>query len=622
VALVLASTFVLAYSAEASATTYCVDKPACVSAGGTEEPTFQGALNVADAHPGRDRVELGPGDFNSGGAAYVANASNDVDIVGSGTGTILRNSAASAVTVQEPSATISQLTIKLQTSNTTALRLYGSAEHIFVDGDSGRSTAGTGIELRAGTSLRVSKVNLPTGEAPFTTGVVRGNDAGERTAEDVEVTADAGFDTGAVGGAASLTLRRVLVRGRFPIGMVSGTVNVEDAVIELGGTGIMYGLSVSPDRAGSATGTMNASHVTVIGPGVATPNAYGLRLGADTDPGGATLNLRNSIVRGVQHTASREGNGAVPANLTIAYSDYDPATIAQSGTGAATEGPGNVDLDPAFVNAGVANYHLTAASPLLDAGDPAAGGFASDLDGLPRVTDANGDCLARRDMGAYEFQPAPRAPHASAAVSPASVAAGTPASFNSAGSCDPDGDTLTYAWSFDDGSTGSGQPVQHAFATIGTHTATVTVSDGTGRSATAVASLIVTPRPGTCVNPFTGTAAANTINGSASGDTINGLSGNDKLYGLAGNDCINGGKGNDKLSGGAGNDKLDGGKGDDKLSGGSGKNAYKGGSGNDAINAKNGKKEKVDCGSGSHDRATVDHADKVKGCERVKRAAS
>jgi Ca2+-binding RTX toxin-like protein len=103
-------------------------------------------------------------------------------------------------------------------------------------------------------------------------------------------------------------------------------------------------------------------------------------------------------------------------------------------------------------------------------------------------------------------------------------------------------------------------------------------------------------------------------------DTINGGTGNDTIYGAGGNDKLNGGDGNDKLFGGAGNDILTGGKGNDKLSGGPGVNKYSGGDGNDSINARNGKKETVNCGAGKKDSATVDKADKTKGCEKVTRA--
>ncbi len=65
---------------------------------------------------------------------------------------------------------------------------------------------------------------------------------------------------------------------------------------------------------------------------------------------------------------------------------------------------------------------------------------------------------------------------------------------------------------------------------------------------------------------------------------------------------------------------LSGGTGNDRLNGGTWKNRYSGSSGNDVINAANGRgNERVDCGSGSKDRATVDRGDRVRGCERVKR---
>ena len=129
-----------------------------------------------------------------------------------------------------------------------------------------------------------------------------------------------------------------------------------------------------------------------------------------------------------------------------------------------------------------------------------------------------------------------------------------------------------------------------------------------------------------------GTSAANKICGLAGSDTILGLKGNDTLFGDAcgvktliaaargpGNDKLFGGDGNDKLFGDGGNDSLDGGNGNDTLNGGRGTDTYSGGPGNDTINAADGIKETVNCGTGTADKATVDKKDVVKGCEQVTR---
>jgi hypothetical protein len=133
---------------------------------------------------------------------------------------------------------------------------------------------------------------------------------------------------------------------------------------------------------------------------------------------------------------------------------------------------------------------------------------------------------------------------------------------------------------------------------------------------------------------LTGTAAADRICGLAGSDTIDAGAGDDTVFGDAcdvkarslagaaangGNDTLSGSDGNDTLYGAGGNDKLNGGKGNDKLFGGGGTNSYAAGAGRDKVSARNGKRESIDCGPG-RDMATVDKKDKVKGCEKVKRA--
>ena len=118
---------------------------------------------------------------------------------------------------------------------------------------------------------------------------------------------------------------------------------------------------------------------------------------------------------------------------------------------------------------------------------------------------------------------------------------------------------------------------------------------------------------------LTGGSGDDSLYGGAGNDGLEGDSGNDTLLGDSGHDRIGGGSGNDRLNGGEGKDRLTGGAGKDRLTGGSGRNSYSAGAGDDVVSARNNIRERIDCGSGRRDRATVDRRDKVRGCERVKR---
>lgn len=93
------------------------------------------------------------------------------------------------------------------------------------------------------------------------------------------------------------------------------------------------------------------------------------------------------------------GDGGIDApSCTIAFS-HGPTTAGSSCQRFQTA------ADPQFV--GGADFHLRPSSPLVDAGNPAPPAVGTDADGKPRVRDGNGDCRARRDMGAYELQSGP-----------------------------------------------------------------------------------------------------------------------------------------------------------------------------------------------------------------------
>ncbi len=65
-------------------------------------------------------------------------------------------------------------------------------------------------------------------------------------------------------------------------------------------------------------------------------------------------------------------------------------------------------------------------------------------------------------------------------------------SFSGAGSSDPDGSIVNYAWDFGDGGTGSGLQPAHAYAAAGSYTVKLIVTDDKGASASKSASVTVT----------------------------------------------------------------------------------------------------------------------------------
>ncbi|MGW5640100.1 PQQ-dependent sugar dehydrogenase [Streptomyces sp. NPDC003832] len=77
------------------------------------------------------------------------------------------------------------------------------------------------------------------------------------------------------------------------------------------------------------------------------------------------------------------------------------------------------------------------------------------------------------------------APVAQAAANVTSGTAPLAVAFSSAGSSDPDGGTLSYAWTFGDGTSSTAASPSHTYTANGQYTATLKVTDPTGKTATA-----------------------------------------------------------------------------------------------------------------------------------------
>ena len=130
-------------------------------------------------------------------------------------------------------------------------------------------------------------------------------------------------------------------------------------------------------------------------------------------------------------------------------------------------------------------------------------------------------------------------PAAAVTTSPATVVApGTAVSFDATGSTDPEGTIIDYSWNFGDGTpvddAGTSTSIQRAYASRGTYTVTLTVTNDFGQTNTTTHTLTVDDPPTAAFTPSASVAAPGaTVNFNASasapgasGGTINDYSWN------------------------------------------------------------------------------------------------
>ncbi len=180
----------------------------------------------------------------------------------------------------------------------------------------------------------------------------------------------------------------------------------------------------------------------------------------------------------------------------------------------ATPSPVNPGVPVAFDASASTDPDGTIVSYAWDFGDSATGSgvttthaYASPGTYAPRLTVVDNESFTSTAIRTVAVNSPPRA---AISTTPSIVFPATVVTFNGSGSTDPDGTIVSYAWDFGDSATGSGVTTTHAYASPGTFTAALVVSDDLGLTngtttpilvrdpRAPVASFTATPSP---VNP-------------------------------------------------------------------------------------------------------------------------
>jgi hypothetical protein len=382
----------------ALATDYCVGDPACVSGGGVDKLTVESALAAAEADTALDRVLIGAGTFTAPKGGYSA-LDNPVQVIGAGAGATTLTAPKdtdNVLILGDSGSSVADLNVLIpqntDIATKTGLRLAsgGIAERVSVGADPALSTVGIGVHVAAGAVLADSVIDLPTAGSGFTTGV-QANSGG--SVRDTRISARDGI--GVHGSNVHVERSRITVTNGAGIRVLDSNVNIDATNTLIRLIGNSSGVQV--DTANNADAGITARNLTIVGDSTAT--SAGVVALSTTAAHTASVTLDSSIIRGVGRSLRRSASSGT-AELTVRYSDYDPATILEQGAGSTTVGDGNINADPLF--AGALDFHLQDASAAIDAGNPAAFSDPFDVDEQLRVTDGNGDSVARRDMGAFE----------------------------------------------------------------------------------------------------------------------------------------------------------------------------------------------------------------------------
>ena len=142
---------------------------------------------------------------------------------------------------------------------------------------------------------------------------------------------------------------------------------------------------------------------------------------------------------------------------------------------------------------------------------------------------------------AVDGQPVNQPPTASFTVTPTDPTAGEAVAFDASGSFDPDGSVVAYEWTFGDGSAGVSETTSHTYASAGTYTVELTVTDDDGETATTTETVTVTDSTANLppTASFTVSPSGPAVDESVAFDAAGSTDGDSDIWGVSRNSCIN-----------------------------------------------------------------------------------
>lgn len=254
--------------------------------------------------------------------------------------------------------------------------------------------------------------------------------------------------------------------------LIANTANNGGGIYQSDGDGSIVNTLFSGNQALSTTGEAlyltPAGTTQILQTTIASPTPVG---GSALLVNGGVVELVNTIIAnhslGILQTA-----GTVNANTTLFYDNV----LNIQGGGITNSNPRSGN--PAFFNPSLQDYHLGAGSAAVNSG--ANSGLSVDFDGDSRPQGSG------YDIGYDESVP----PEGLSVANDSPTRFGSPTTFSASVTF---GQAVSFSWNFGDGSTASGSPVEHVYATPGSYPVTVTAANGAGSmSASTTAQVVFT----------------------------------------------------------------------------------------------------------------------------------